>query len=94
MKRACTVDSDCQCECKQGFYQAGLDDLCLPHSQCPLGQGVLSNGRLVGGEGWEEGSSSGQVQSRELEDRGVRGHITPPPTTTSGYCMHFHIVGT
>lgn len=65
VKRACAADSDCQCECRQGFYYKGLYDMCLHHSQCPPGQGVLSHGRLVGGEGWEERSSSGQVQSSD-----------------------------
>ncbi|XP_053190809.1 tumor necrosis factor receptor superfamily member 6B-like [Scomber japonicus] len=39
---ACTADSDVQCECRQGYYN--IDDMCMRHSQCPVGEGVLANG--------------------------------------------------
>lgn len=43
-KKACAADSDCQCECKQGFYYERKYDTCLPHSACPVGRGVLRQG--------------------------------------------------
>ncbi|KAM6899622.1 tumor necrosis factor receptor superfamily member 6B-like [Xenentodon cancila] len=44
LKKECTADSDCQCECQQGFYYNAQYDMCVRHSECPPGQGVLSNG--------------------------------------------------
>ncbi|XP_061597586.1 tumor necrosis factor receptor superfamily member 6B-like [Cololabis saira] len=44
LKKACTADSDCQCECRQGFYYHPQHDMCVTHSECPTGQGVLSKG--------------------------------------------------
>ncbi|XP_073319343.1 tumor necrosis factor receptor superfamily member 6B-like isoform X2 [Pagrus major] len=43
-KTACNAESDCQCECKQGYYYKQKYDMCLPHSVCPAGQGVLTRG--------------------------------------------------
>ncbi|XP_061597587.1 tumor necrosis factor receptor superfamily member 6B-like [Cololabis saira] len=44
LKKACTADSDCQCECRQGFYYHPQHDMCVTHSECPTGQGVLRKG--------------------------------------------------
>uniref|UniRef100_A0A8D3C6W2 TNFR-Cys domain-containing protein n=1 Tax=Scophthalmus maximus TaxID=52904 RepID=A0A8D3C6W2_SCOMX len=41
---ACAADRDCQCECKAGFHGRGRYDVCMRHSQCPSGQGVLTRG--------------------------------------------------
>lgn len=46
-KTACTAKSDCQCQCKQGFYYRDADEMCVRHSECPVGQQVLSKGRLL-----------------------------------------------
>lgn len=46
-KTACSADSDCQCECKQGYYYKQRNDMCLRHSECPPGQEVLTKGRLL-----------------------------------------------
>nr|XP_046273267.1 tumor necrosis factor receptor superfamily member 6B-like isoform X2 [Scatophagus argus] len=43
-KKACSADSDCQCECKQGYHYKKKFDMCLRHSDCPAGQGPLSIG--------------------------------------------------
>ncbi|XP_035537643.1 tumor necrosis factor receptor superfamily member 6B-like [Morone saxatilis] len=44
VKTACTANSDCQCQCKQGYYYREDREECLPHSRCPTGQGVLTQG--------------------------------------------------
>uniref|UniRef100_A0A3Q4BLY0 TNFR-Cys domain-containing protein n=1 Tax=Mola mola TaxID=94237 RepID=A0A3Q4BLY0_MOLML len=44
VKRACAPDSDCQCECKPGYFYRRKYDMCIRHSACPVGQGVLRNG--------------------------------------------------
>ncbi|XP_044026823.1 tumor necrosis factor receptor superfamily member 6B-like [Siniperca chuatsi] len=44
VKTACSADSDCQCECKQGYYYEKKYDMCLRHSECQSGQGVLTKG--------------------------------------------------
>ncbi|XP_076610949.1 tumor necrosis factor receptor superfamily member 6B [Chaetodon auriga] len=44
VKTACTASSDSQCECQQGYYYKKKYDLCLPHSECPPGQEVLTLG--------------------------------------------------
>ncbi|XP_042291079.1 tumor necrosis factor receptor superfamily member 6B-like isoform X2 [Thunnus maccoyii] len=41
-KRVCSADSDCQCECKQGYYYKY--DMCLRHRECPSGEGVQTKG--------------------------------------------------
>ncbi|KAG8004829.1 Tumor necrosis factor receptor superfamily member 6B [Nibea albiflora] len=43
-KTACTADKDCQCECKQGYYYKEKYDMCLRHSECQYGEGVLTEG--------------------------------------------------
>ncbi|XP_023131098.2 tumor necrosis factor receptor superfamily member 6B-like [Amphiprion ocellaris] len=43
-KTACTAASDCQCECKPGYYFKEDYDMCVRHSECPAGQGVESQG--------------------------------------------------
>ncbi|MED6289127.1 hypothetical protein CHARACLAT_033153, partial [Characodon lateralis] len=42
VKKECTADSDCQCECKQGYFYHQAYDMCLRHSECPSGHGVLT----------------------------------------------------
>ncbi|XP_056256024.1 tumor necrosis factor receptor superfamily member 6B-like isoform X1 [Seriola aureovittata] len=44
VKAACSADSNCQCECKQGYYYKTKYEMCIRHSECPSGQGVLSIG--------------------------------------------------
>ncbi|XP_037651124.1 tumor necrosis factor receptor superfamily member 6B-like [Sebastes umbrosus] len=43
VKKECSADSDCQCECRQGYYSNSYD-ICRRHSECQTGQGVLSKG--------------------------------------------------
>ncbi|XP_054869274.1 tumor necrosis factor receptor superfamily member 6B-like isoform X1 [Amphiprion ocellaris] len=40
----CSPTTNRVCRCQQGFY--GLDDFCMPHSQCGPGHGVLTKGTL------------------------------------------------
>lgn len=44
VKKECTANSDCQCECKQGYFYRQDYDMCVRHSECPSGQGVLAKG--------------------------------------------------
>ncbi|KAM9737841.1 tumor necrosis factor receptor superfamily member 6B [Menidia menidia] len=44
VKQACTAESDCQCECKQGYYYEPDYDSCVRHRECPVGQGALTKG--------------------------------------------------
>ncbi|XP_062265379.1 tumor necrosis factor receptor superfamily member 6B-like [Platichthys flesus] len=43
-RTACTAHSNTKCACKEGFYFDKQTELCMPHSACPSGQGVLSKG--------------------------------------------------
>ncbi|RVE67042.1 hypothetical protein OJAV_G00113550 [Oryzias javanicus] len=42
VKKQCTAFSDCQCECKEGFFLNPNYNMCTRHSECPSGQGVLT----------------------------------------------------
>uniref|UniRef100_A0A4W6BTE6 TNFR-Cys domain-containing protein n=1 Tax=Lates calcarifer TaxID=8187 RepID=A0A4W6BTE6_LATCA len=42
VKKACSADSDCQCQCKDGYYYQKNYDMCLRHRECPSGEGVLT----------------------------------------------------
>ncbi|XP_007569094.1 tumor necrosis factor receptor superfamily member 6B-like isoform X2 [Poecilia formosa] len=44
VKKECTPISDCQCECKPGYFYSQDYDMCVRHSECPSGQGVLTKG--------------------------------------------------
>ncbi|RVE67059.1 hypothetical protein OJAV_G00113560 [Oryzias javanicus] len=44
VKKQCTAFSDCQCECKEGFFLNPNYNMCTRHSECPSGQGVLTEG--------------------------------------------------
>ncbi|XP_035037887.1 tumor necrosis factor receptor superfamily member 6B [Hippoglossus stenolepis] len=44
VRTACTAHSNTQCACKEGFYLNKQHDICMRHSACPSGQGVLSKG--------------------------------------------------
>ncbi|XP_038135683.1 tumor necrosis factor receptor superfamily member 6B-like [Cyprinodon tularosa] len=44
VKKACTADSDCQCECKEGYFYDQRYETCLQHKECPSGSGVLAKG--------------------------------------------------
>ncbi|XP_039977714.1 tumor necrosis factor receptor superfamily member 6B-like [Xiphias gladius] len=44
VKKPCAADSDCQCECEQGYYYRKNDDACLRHGECRPGRGVLTQG--------------------------------------------------
>ncbi|KAF7210744.1 tumor necrosis factor receptor superfamily member 11B [Nothobranchius furzeri] len=44
VKKECSAKSDCQCECKQGFYYEHKSDMCVRHSECRSGYGVLTAG--------------------------------------------------
>lgn len=47
VKKACSADSDCQCQCKDGYYYQKNYDMCLRHRECPSGEGVLTEGKLL-----------------------------------------------
>lgn len=59
-KTACTADKDCQCECKQGYYYKKKFDMCLCHSECHYGEGVLTKGRSPSDTGGREPVPQGQ----------------------------------
>ncbi|XP_062291962.1 tumor necrosis factor receptor superfamily member 6B-like isoform X1 [Scomber scombrus] len=42
VKKACTAESDIECECRQGYFN--IHGMCVRHSQCPIGEGVLNHG--------------------------------------------------
>lgn len=44
VKTECSAKTDCQCQCVQGYYYKEDYDMCVQHSDCPLGQGVLTEG--------------------------------------------------
>nr|XP_020505150.1 tumor necrosis factor receptor superfamily member 6B-like isoform X1 [Labrus bergylta] len=44
VKTECMADSDCQCECSEGYYYKRKYDACLSHSACPSGHEVLTQG--------------------------------------------------
>uniref|UniRef100_A0A3B3YZN1 TNFR-Cys domain-containing protein n=1 Tax=Poecilia mexicana TaxID=48701 RepID=A0A3B3YZN1_9TELE len=44
VKKECTAISDCQCECKPGYFYSQDYDMCVRHSECPSGQEVLTKG--------------------------------------------------
>uniref|UniRef100_A0A3Q2QMU8 Tumor necrosis factor receptor superfamily member 11B n=1 Tax=Fundulus heteroclitus TaxID=8078 RepID=A0A3Q2QMU8_FUNHE len=44
VKKECSADSDRQCECKQGYFYRQDYDMCVRHSECPSGHGVLTRG--------------------------------------------------
>ncbi|KAI4818008.1 hypothetical protein KUCAC02_011376 [Chaenocephalus aceratus] len=44
VKTACTAESDCQYQCKQGYYYQSHNDMCSGHKECPSGQEVLTKG--------------------------------------------------
>lgn len=77
VKRECTADSNCQCECEQGYYYKREYDMCVVHSACPVGQGVLSNGRLLspgpGGAG---------------DGGGIHRYIQLTTTERTKHCFH------
>lgn len=58
VKTPCTADSDCQCQCKPGYYYKTQYDMCLPHSACPPGQGVRAKGRVRRAAAWAQSFSS------------------------------------
>lgn len=49
VKQPCLPNSDCRCECKPGYFYRQKYDMCIRHSVCPVGQGVLRNGRSAWG---------------------------------------------
>ncbi|KAM4550155.1 tumor necrosis factor receptor superfamily member 6B-like [Fundulus diaphanus] len=44
VKKECSADSDRQCECIQGYFYRQDYDMCVRHSECPSGHGVLTRG--------------------------------------------------
>ncbi|XP_041664873.1 tumor necrosis factor receptor superfamily member 6B-like [Cheilinus undulatus] len=44
VKTKCTAERDCQCECRKGYYYKRKYEMCLSHSECPTGHGVLTEG--------------------------------------------------
>ncbi|KAF6729250.1 Tumor necrosis factor receptor superfamily member 6B [Oryzias melastigma] len=44
MTKQCTAFSNCQCECKGGFFFNPVYNMCTRHIECPSGQGVLTEG--------------------------------------------------
>ncbi|XP_076013376.1 tumor necrosis factor receptor superfamily member 6B-like [Genypterus blacodes] len=44
VKVACTALSDCECACRDGYYLYKKYGMCLSHSACQSGHGLLSRG--------------------------------------------------
>ncbi|XP_038135668.1 tumor necrosis factor receptor superfamily member 6B-like, partial [Cyprinodon tularosa] len=44
VKKECTADSDCQCECREGYFYDQRYEMCYQHAECRPGHGVLTQG--------------------------------------------------
>ncbi|KAM4629979.1 tumor necrosis factor receptor superfamily member 6B [Polymixia lowei] len=44
VKKQCSPERDCECQCKDGYYLKEKYDMCVRHSECPPGHGVVSKG--------------------------------------------------
>ncbi|XP_026205054.1 tumor necrosis factor receptor superfamily member 6B-like isoform X2 [Anabas testudineus] len=44
VKTACASDTNCKCQCTEGYYYKKNYDMCLCHSKCQPGEGVLAEG--------------------------------------------------
>ncbi|XP_029920406.1 tumor necrosis factor receptor superfamily member 6B-like [Myripristis murdjan] len=42
--RPCSAERDCSCQCKEGFYFQKKYEMCVKHTDCPPGHGVLIKG--------------------------------------------------
>lgn len=50
-EQPCSATQDTRCRCRSGFYYRQRAGMCRQHSSCPVGHGVLLNGRFKGSEG-------------------------------------------
>uniref|UniRef100_A0A8C9XT35 TNFR-Cys domain-containing protein n=1 Tax=Sander lucioperca TaxID=283035 RepID=A0A8C9XT35_SANLU len=103
-KTACTANSNCQCQCKQGYYHKKNYDMCVRHSECPSGQEVLTKGTADEDtvcQTCPDGSYSDTVSlvlkgsiwhdsmCTSCEELKSRGEITTsPPNHTTIWVMH------